>query len=120
MSLQLEANNVAFTILFVKGKLTTFEDFKKRCKFKLTDQWTEESFNKLLKEWEGSDKKELQKWLDNRLKNEKESDYVKISKEEALEIIYTALVSYVEDCAGQDSEEAKEIDEAYEVIKNLK
>ena len=34
----------------------------------------------------------------------------------ALNVIYRALVSYVEDSAGKDSLEAKEIDEAYSTI----
>lgn len=40
-----------------------------------------------------------------------------MEKKEALEIIRIALTGYVEDCAGANTPEALEIEEAYEVIK---
>lgn len=40
-----------------------------------------------------------------------------MDKEKAMEILYRSLVAYIEDCAGQGSEEAQEIDEAWDVIK---
>ena len=36
----------------------------------------------------------------------------------ALNVIYRSLVAYVEDSAGTDSEEAKEIDKAYSLINS--
>ena len=40
-----------------------------------------------------------------------------MKKEEALEIVHNALSGYVEDCAGADSEEAQELDEAWNLLK---
>ena len=36
----------------------------------------------------------------------------------AMNIIYRSLVAYIEDSAGQGSEEAKEIDEAYSLVNS--
>ena len=36
----------------------------------------------------------------------------------ALNIIYRSLVAYIEDSAGKDSQEAKEIDEAYSLVNS--
>ena len=43
-----------------------------------------------------------------------------MNKPEAQQLIYNALVSYVDDCAGRDTEEAKELEKAWELIKNPK
>ena len=39
-----------------------------------------------------------------------------MKREEALQIVFNALSGYVEDCAGAESEEAKEIQQAWELI----
>lgn len=36
--------------------------------------------------------------------------------EEAKTIIYNALIAYVDDCAGRDTKEAKELDEAWKKL----
>jgi hypothetical protein len=40
-----------------------------------------------------------------------------MNKAEAIQIIHNSLVAYIEDSAGADSEEAKDIDKAWEIIK---
>ena len=40
-----------------------------------------------------------------------------MEKSEATQIIHNALAGYVEDCAGADTPEANEIQEAWELIK---
>jgi len=42
----------------------------------------------------------------------------KMNKEIALEILRTALVSYIEDSSGDGTEETKEIERAFKFIKN--
>ncbi len=42
----------------------------------------------------------------------------KMNKEIALEILRTALVSYIEDSSGYESEETKEIERAFKFIRN--
>ena len=37
---------------------------------------------------------------------------------EAIKIVHWALVGYIEDSAGAESEEAKAIEEAWDIIKN--
>lgn len=42
-----------------------------------------------------------------------------MEKKEALEIIRIALTGYVEDSAGAESQEAKDIDKAWEIINSV-
>lgn len=37
---------------------------------------------------------------------------------EALEILEVSLIAYVDDCAGRETEEAKQIDKAFQTIKD--
>jgi hypothetical protein len=41
-----------------------------------------------------------------------------MNKQEAQQLIYNALISYVDDCAGRDTEEAQELEKAWELVKN--
>jgi hypothetical protein len=41
-----------------------------------------------------------------------------MNKPEAQQLIYNALIAYVDDCAGRDSEEAKQLEQAWELVKN--
>ena len=48
----------------------------------------------------------------------KELNLQMMNKQEAQQLIYNALISYVDDCAGRDTEEAQELDKAWELVKN--
>lgn len=41
-----------------------------------------------------------------------------MNKQEAQQLIYNALISYVDDCAGRDTKEAQELEKAWELVKN--
>lgn len=41
-----------------------------------------------------------------------------MSKEEAIQVVQTALVSYVQDCSGHGTEETNELEQAWELIKD--
>lgn len=43
-----------------------------------------------------------------------------MNRTEAIETLHNALVAYIEDSAGAESEEAKAIEKAWELIKNPK
>ena len=42
-----------------------------------------------------------------------------MNTEEALDIIHTSLMAYVEDCAGRGTDESEGIDKAYQVIEKI-
>jgi len=43
-----------------------------------------------------------------------------MKKLEAEQIIHNALLGYIEDCAGENSPEAKQIEKAWNIVKGVK
>ena len=80
MSLQLEANNTAMGILLLENSNATFEEFKKRSVFKLTDAWNEDVWNECRKTFfKNSSKEEYKQYLIKRHKKDGTTDksYIK-------------------------------------------
>ena len=71
MSLQLEANNLAMGILLLENSNATFEEFKKRSVFKLTDTWNKERWEQGKDNYfKNSSKDEFRKYLIDRHERE--------------------------------------------------